>query len=332
MRVAFLIFNHRGQEQLLRLLGTLGRQLPDSPLVVHHDKFRNSIDAEALKAIGNTHLLTSPEPIVWGDRSFPEAHWRSMAWITANVQFDWLVVLSGQDYPIKPLAGLPDYLASTGADALMDVQPIGDLPTATMRRLMRRRYLYQYRPARTLGPAARMPGLWAKLRKAAAIPADVVNNSQSYVQVHRFPDRMPWRLGVRAARTPFSDQSPCWFGSAWYALSQQAVKYLCSYVDESPDYVSYYSKTVCPGESATATIVCNAPGIRVLPISLHYTRWTHPESGHPDIFGLNDVPALLAAPEFFARKFDLATDAQVLDRLDELVQQVKQPGDSGRVR
>lgn len=321
MKVAFLIFNHRSGGQLLRLITTLRRQLPDSPLIVHHDKFRSALDAQALTAVGNTHLLTSAEPIVWGDLSLVEATWRSLHWMAAEVEFDWAVVMSGQDYPIKRLDHLPDYLANTGADALIEAQPIGDLPTPTMRRIMCRRYLYQYRPARVLWPAARLPDqLWGNLRQSTGILVDVFNNTQPYVQVYRFPDRMPWRLGHRASDTPFSDQNPCWFGSGWYSLSHKAVKYLCAYVEAFPDYAAYYSQTICPDESATATIMCNAPDISVMPTSLHYTRWTHPESGHPDVLGIDDIGALTAAPKFFARKFDLTIDAQVLDRLDELIQ------------
>ena len=40
--------------------------------------------------------------------------------------------------------------------------------------------------------------------------------------------------------------------------------------------------------------------------------------GHPDVFVAADLPELLAAPEheFFARKFDMARDAEILDELD----------------
>jgi len=321
MKIAFLIFNHRGPEQLLRLLATLRRQLPDSPLVVHHDKFRAELSASELEPLGNAHLLTSDKPIVWGDLSLVEACWRSLTWMTANIEFDWLVVLSAQDYPIKPLAGLGKYIAATGAGALVDATPIGELPTAGLRKITRRRFLYQYGPARELWPAARISErLWANLRQGTALFADVLNNSQQYFKIYRYPDRMPWRIGRRASSTPFSPDWPCWFGSVWFGLSAEAVRYINTFVQNNPEYVAYYERTICPDESVTATIICNAPGIHVEPTALHFVRWTRPQSGHPDILGIADLPELLASPAFFARKFDAAIDSDVLDRLDELIQ------------
>lgn len=86
-----------------------------------------------------------------------------------------------------------------------------------------------------------------------------------------------------------------------------------------PEYVAYYRKTMLPDESATATIVCNAPELKIEPRDLHHIRWTRARSGHPDVFGVADLPELLASPCYFARKFDIAQDIDVLDRLDQAI-------------
>jgi hypothetical protein len=41
--------------------------------------------------------------------------------------------------------------------------------------------------------------------------------------------------------------------------------------------------------------------------------------GHPDIFVARDLPELLAAREYFARKFDVARDSNILDELDDML-------------
>jgi hypothetical protein len=76
-----------------------------------------------------------------------------------------------------------------------------------------------------------------------------------------------------------------------------------------------------PDESATATIVCNAPELRVELHDLHHIRWTRRATGHPDVLGVADLPELLASPAHFARKFDVAHDVEVLDRLDQVITQ-----------
>lgn len=316
MRIAVLVLNHRAPPQLLRLLATLRRQLPDAPIVVHHDKFRVSFDASALEPIGNTHFLTSEKPIMWGDFSLVEAVWRSIMWMIENVEFDWVIQLSAQDYPIKSLATLGDYLAGTDADVLLRAVPISELSKAADRRDKRRRYLYQYPPVTTGWQRDQPYGrLRCGLRQSSGPFVDVLNNIQPYFKVFRFPDG-PNRIGRRARSTPFTDKEPCMFGSNWFSLSYRGAEFLMTSARDRQNHVNYYRQTIMPGESATATLICNAPGLRVEQHDLHYTRWTHPRTGHPDVFGTEDLAELLAVSEYFARKFDIAKDAEILDKLD----------------
>ena len=168
MKIAFLVMNHRPAAQLLRLLAMLRRQLPGAPIVVHHDRFGAGIEASALDRIENAHLLTSENAIRWGDFSFVDAYWRSLAWMIEHIEFDWVVLLSGQDYPIKPLSTLGDYLSAIGADAFVRAVPISELSNVADRRNRNRRYLYQYRPLTTSSQAEQLSGrLRRRVRQGA---------------------------------------------------------------------------------------------------------------------------------------------------------------------
>ncbi len=326
MRVCFLILNHRPPEQLLRLLRAIRRQLPDAPIVVHHDQFYTNIDADMLRPVGGVHLITSDFPVRWGDFSLIDCTWRSMNWIQENIDFDWLILLSAQDYPIKPLADLPDYLAGIEADALLTASPIGELPSASQRRDMRRRYLYQYKAA-TRSSRAR-PGhdrLRKTVRSGAARPVDVLNYSQPFFKIYKFPDAMPWRLGLRARRAPFTPDRPCWFGSAWYCLSRKAVVYLNQFVLQDSAFIDYFRATIYPDESATATILNNSDEVVVKPCTTHFAKWTNPKSGHPDLLSTGDLADMARSSAYFGRKFDLRYDSDVLDRLDDLWSSVPEP-------
>ena len=320
MRVAFLILNHREPTQLLRLAKTLRLELPDAPIVVHNDKFRTHLDASALDSVGNAYLLTSERPIRWGDFSLVEAYWRSMEWILEHLEFDWLVLLSAQDYPIKPLTKLGEDLAATDADALILATPISKLSSRTERRNRRRRYLYQYRTSVVNGQPGSAPYKVRRwLRRHTGLLVDILNNVQPCFQVYKYADQIPWRVGLRARQTPFSQNEPCWFGSVWITLSHRAAKLVVDSAKQRPDYVDYYRRTAHPDESATATLICNAPGLRTEGRDLHHARWTDSASGHPDTFSADDLPELLEAPEYFARKFDIAKYPDVLDMLDAVL-------------
>jgi hypothetical protein len=52
-----------------------------------------------------------------------------------HIEFDWLILLSAQDYLIKPLANLGNYLAATGADVLLRTTSISQLSSRRDRRI-----------------------------------------------------------------------------------------------------------------------------------------------------------------------------------------------------
>jgi Core-2/I-Branching enzyme len=320
MKIAFLVLSHRPPGQLVRLLSALRSQLPDAPIVVHHDVYREELPSAEVEHISDVHLLASRGPVGWGDFSLVDAYCWSLAWMIKHVDFDWVVMLSAQDYPIKPLSGLAEDLASDGADAVIGAMPVGLLSTAAVRRDMHRRYSYQYRQA-----AVRPRGSWLPdhlrhaLRRGTGHLIDVVNIIQPFFKIYRFPDLIPYRFGWRARNAPFDRRHPCWYGSMWFGMSWEAAEYVMNYMADYPEFVDYYSKTIIPDESMIATLLFNSPQLRVSSRELHYTRWSRTKSGHPDVFGAADLDDLLTAPQYFARKFDIAADAEILDKLDEVI-------------
>jgi hypothetical protein len=315
VKVAFFVLNHQRPEQLVRLLTTLRAQLPDSPLVVHHDVFHGELPSALLKPIGNVHLLASGQRVVWGEFSMVDVLCWSLTWMREHLEFDWVVLLSGQDYPIKPLRGLADDLAANGADAVFGATPIGQLPMVK-RMIMHRRYFFKYRPA----AASRLPsGAREVLHRATWPLIQALNTLQPLFRIYRLTSRVPYRFGWRARNIPFNSEFPCWHAATWCALSRGALEYMLDYVSDHPDYVNYYRGTMCPDESMLATIVFNAPHLRVANRHITYTRWENARSTHPDIFRAIDFGFLLSVPQYFARKFDIEIDATILDALDEYI-------------
>lgn len=231
----------------------------------------------------------------------------------------WVAILSGQDYPIKPLALLEEMLSRSEFDAHFEATTADGL-NRDERSNFRHRYYYQYGPRKLLDPSSR-DSSEKGLRRAGEYWLDVasfgVNHIQRAVHIYRFPPPIPRSVGWRARWTPYTEGSPCWKSSAWMVLSTHAIRELLAFVDEYPEYVRYYRRTAIPEESATATVLCNLPSVRVEPHPLQYTRWSHPKLGHPDVLREADLDTLLTVPHFFARKFDITVDSGVLDRIDE---------------
>lgn len=318
MRVAYLLLSHRPPAQLRRLLSTLRRLDPEAALIVHHDRFRCTVAASDIDVGGQFELLTSDHPIDWGDFSQVDVYWRMLRWIVEKVDFDWVVLLSAQDYPIKPLRELYAMLESTTANAILEAQSVSDTSDRQKRADLESRYYYHYARPMDLGIRKHLPRAAQKaLHVGAAFGADVINRTQSAVHVYKYPEQQGFRLGVRSRRRPFTLTAPCWYGSCWSTLSHKSAQALLGFVDDNPSFVSYYQSTVAPDESASTTILSNDASTRLMNANLHHTRWSDPMSGHPDVFQEKDFDELRASPKYFARKFDISVDEGVLDRLDE---------------
>ncbi|MGY2078735.1 beta-1,6-N-acetylglucosaminyltransferase [Modestobacter sp. SYSU DS0657] len=320
-RVAYFVSSYREEAQLRRLLHTLRAAQPDAPLLVFHNVFASDIDPAVVAEVGG-HLFTSTEPIVWGDMSLDRARLQVLRWAAEHVDFDWLVLLSEQDYPIAPLDALGRRLAGSGADVVLDAQPVDEIADPGLRRECDLRYRYQ----RVALPAVPFDGmLRGSARDALALARRgayrALELAQRQAHVYQFPPGMelPSKLGLRTGGPRgVPEDWRLWFGSAWYAISHGGTQRLLELVDEHPEVVRHFERTVIPSEAMVHSLLANAPDVRVERDSLHHIRWTDDGSGRPDVFTEADLPELLASGRFFARKFDLA-QGTVLDQLDRLV-------------
>ncbi|HUI04226.1 MAG TPA: beta-1,6-N-acetylglucosaminyltransferase [Acidimicrobiales bacterium] len=319
MRVAYLITSYRPPRQLLRLLHTLRRGQPDAPLVVHHDRFRSAWTPDLVAPVGGVDVRTSPGPMRWGDFSVIDATWRTLDWMMERRSFDWVVMLSEQDYPIAPLESLEEHLEASGADVMADAVPLDQIEDPILRMECNRRYNYRYVQLPSLHVMAKLP---PRVRKAIADAANRANYAmhrlQPVVTVYRYPDPLPLRLGKRPRRSPFSPDFPCWYGTQWVALSRRAAEGLTTFVRTHSDYVHHFARTAQPDEAATLTVVCNDPTLQLRREDLHYTRF-RPGEASPDVFVRGDLDELMASGRFFARKFDIDLDETILDALDDHV-------------
>ena len=154
MGVVYIVISHRNPEQVLRLVRTLRAGNPDAPLVIHHDDRQAQLDTRALDALADVQLVRPPSAVAWGWASQLDVLLRCLAWALERIAFDWLTVLSGQDYPIRPLAEIERDLLDSAYDGYVEGAMVAP-PRWTRGELdeFSSRYFYRYRPIRDPGPA-----------------------------------------------------------------------------------------------------------------------------------------------------------------------------------
>jgi hypothetical protein len=266
--VAYLIMSYTHPELVERLVARLRSGL----VAVHHDDRRC--------VLGEIDALRIPAtPIEWGHGSQLAAILRCLR-VLLDHEWNWLVLLSGQDYPVRPVTEIEASLLAADVDAFIRFAPVAP------RRMRRggvdefaRRYTYRWRPG--------SPSL-ARL--------------DPLIQVRSLP------AGTFVG-LPATPPLPVFHGSDWFSLSRRAVETVLA----APDaVVDHFLHTIIPTEAFVHTVLANS-GLRLANEYRRYAVFDPPSSPSPRVFGLEDVEAMLATGADFARKFD---DVRVLDAID----------------
>jgi hypothetical protein len=278
--VAYLVLSYVHPELVERLVATLRAASPDAVIAVHHDDRRCALgDVDALR-------IEPPAAIEWGHGSQLAAFLRAMGWVRERADFDWLVLLSGQDYPIRPVAEIEASLAAAEVDAFIQTAPVAP------RRLRRgavdefaRRYRYRWRP---------LP----ERLVAAVAQADPL------VQVRRLPSGAYAGFPARPPLEPFH-------GSDWFTLSRRAVD---AVLGAPPAVADHFLHTIVPTEAFVHTVLAHS-GLRLSGDNRRYAAFPS-DAANPRVLGRADLDAVLGSGGDFARKFD---DLAVLDAIDRRV-------------
>ncbi|HYI80897.1 MAG TPA: beta-1,6-N-acetylglucosaminyltransferase [Thermoleophilaceae bacterium] len=302
-RIAYLITSYTLPEQVLRLAETLRRGSPRALIALHHDDRRCAVDVPALDVLG-VRRVEPPSPVEWGEPSQLEMVLRCLEWLLERSDFDWVVLLSGQDYPIRPLVDIERALAGSGFDAFIEATRVE--PPALSRLVpvdeFASRYFYRWRK---LPPGA--PG-----RTLLAIAA----RARPLLSVRSMPSG-DW-VGARAFRTPFRPGFECHRGSDWFTLRRRAVDAVVALLRAKPEILDHYRQTLIPTESLVQTVLASDPALRISGDYRRFTVW-RPGDARPRVLGCDDLPDMLASGADFARKFDQTVDRAVLDEIDRRV-------------
>ena len=314
-KIAFLVCSHTNPDQVARLVRLLSAHDGGSTVVVDHSEYDSHLDRERLARLPGVRILDRRHPVEWGDFSFIDIVLGDVRWVMDNCDFDWLIVLSGQDYAIRPLPDIEAFLASTPYDGFISGSPIDRLKPRSAREA-RRRYYYRYvRVPTPPSVIARRLHAWA----SASGRTDGLSKRLYPVTMKAVPDGSVVYMGVRRIRTPFTRVFPCYRGAFWFTLSAKSVAAVDRFVSEHPKYVEYYRRTRVPDESFLNTILLNDPTLNICPDDRRYIRFPPEGAPHPDILSIDDLQPMLASGKDFARKFDTRVDSAILDALDERV-------------
>ncbi len=300
-RTAYLITSYTLPDQVLRLASVLRRGSPDAWIVVHHDDRRCRIDDVGLEAL-RVCRVEPPSHVAWGEASQLAMVLRCLSWLLEFTDFDWVVLLSGQDYPIRPVPEIERSLAAADVDAFIETQPCERPALGSRIDEFAGRYHLRWRRV----PSGAATSLLTKAAKVTPL-----------VRARAMPSGT-W-IGAPAWRSPFGPDLVCHHGSDWFSLSRAAVEAVDTFRRERPEVVNYYARTLIPTESFVQTVLANDSSLRLSGTNRRYSVWDKPGMSGPRVLGADDVDLLVGSGGDFARKFDETIDAAALDAIDRRV-------------
>lgn len=298
VHVAYFVQTHRDPEGTARLLRVLRRGSPRATLLVGSDPSGEPMPDELLAAHGALALRWS-RPARRGDWSLV------LPWVEAveelrrrAVDYDWLVHLSGQCYPVQPVARSEAELAAAAEDGFVTFRDIRQPSPEGRRRQGVLRYEFRYREVPQLAPLLRL------LRS--------LNSAQPLWHVHLTYGP---RLGVRARRPPRREGIAVHVGSQWTTLRREPAERAAA-AARDPQWLRRFACSICPDEAFVQTVLLAAGCFRLRNDNRRWVDHAGSRDGRPRVLRLADAPVLAASGCHFARKFDRTVDAAVLDWLD----------------
>jgi len=313
-RVIYVVLAHRDPEQLQRLT-TLLASADSTSVLVHWD-------GDTRPDLPGDVGWLQRRSISWGRMGIPMVFLDGMRAASRMCDDGWVVFLSGQDYPLRPLREIHDELLSSSFDLHMDTRPVvdGD-PWPLWEPLTRYGYRHVLTP-RLPAPARRY--LWRLVARSCARVQRLAEASSS---PQPWDVRPRWVLrnigaqlsvGLRRRRHPFEPPHALHAGDAWFSLRLTAAREILEALHRDPSYLRFMRHTLVPDECFFQSLAANHLGhLRVGPWRRH--REFAAGESHPRVWTCADLPALQATGADYARKFDREVDGRVLDALDDVI-------------
>ena len=306
MTVAYVVISHRNPGQVLRLVSAL-REGPGAEVLVRHNPQSSVLPAAAVEERG-AHVLEDGIEIGWGEFSYVRVLLRALEWSLDHLDPDWIVMLSGQDYPLRPLAEIQAGLAASGKDALLSA--VWELSTAERPAPPREQFFLRYAYRHFAVPG------WVPRAPSALRPL---------LYTREMPQGLGRRLGLRRARLPYGPGRRCFVSADWLTLSARAARVVTETARRDQALIRHYRRSIVPSESLFATILMNQPGLEVSAEGRRFLSFPKSAAPHPDVLTSADLDRLLGSGMDFGRKFDAEVDAEVLDALDERRRSLSEP-------
>jgi hypothetical protein len=279
----------------------LAYALAPHTVLVHHD-FSQTPDFPLTAP--NVRFVPKPKRTGWAVFGFVDGIFHAMNYALANLDFDYLQLLSPLCLPIKPIEAFEAHISGreeahfdcidlfADQDALMSVGFRAFTPEKSLRHRIVRRLGDAYFGASS--GRRDEAGIW--LRSGGS------KNLLAWLALCTFKALRRPSIG----RHIFTEEFRPYYGSVWFGASRHVVTAMLEKF-ASPGVRDYFSRLCIADEFLIPTLLMHVAPAKG-PINHFIQKFEH---AHPGKIEEKDVERLKASPAFFARKFPDDPDAQI---------------------
>ncbi len=279
MKIAHLILAHQNPVQLKRLVDRLSCN--EAVFFLHIDqKVDIRVFTEIFSGNEQVNFIRNRVSITWASFSMVQATLNGFEEIKlSGFKIAHINLLSGQDYPLRPINEFHEFLKQHSDKAFMHCLDVNSEWTEAISRLEQYHLTY----------FINFPGKY--------ILQKLINK---VLPKRSMPENM-----IAVGR------------SQWFTITFPQMLYILKKMQDSKSITQFFKFTWAPDEIIFQTILFNSEfKPYIVNDNLRHIDWSK-KGENPKLLLMEDLPALLGSSCFFARKFDRNIDEKVLDLIDQ---------------
>lgn len=285
MKIAYLILCHKNPNQVQILIDKLNSRNTD--FYIHIDKKSKEFDLNKK----NNIFILPPErriDVRWATSSMVSATMELIHFMLEhNKVYDYIFLISGQDFPIKTNEEIEKYLTDNLGFNFIEVLPHTH---KLYKRYKKRNELYYPR--------------WMQKSSVCAKVLKKLYILLSGGYMHTF---------VIFKRTNIENIT-FEFGSQWWCLTYECLLWIANYIDNNQKILKFFENSLTPDECIFQTAFMQSPYKENIHNNITYLEWAE-NKNNPRVFTAEDYCLLKSSDCLFARKFDIEADKEIIKLL-----------------
>lgn len=308
MQKNYIILAHRNPKQLARMVDKLDDE--HSLFYIHLDLRVKINDFQKEINKPNVFFIPKREECFWGDFSIVKATLNLMEAVRNDDRKGFVILMSGQDYPIKNQVEIDKFLNYNEVFNFIEIIPIEN----KWKKKMVKDKVFHYHilhSSKRSDSNSYAPFFYTDIKQKIRILTHFLTGRLSFANLKKL-----FKLSERKPIFPRQ-----YAGSQWWAFNEQTFRKMFSYLQENKEKLeNYYRFTSSPDEIFFHSVLMYLQGsdaeIKIKP-SITYVNWYRKGCQLPVLFQSTDLQELEKQKnKLFARKFDVEVDSEILDLLD----------------